>query len=134
MRLVLVEYDIEPSWVQKVRGVVCPATTAGVGADAGELPLVMDRAYEGDETRQLVLGLGIIPVVPPKFSRLGPWTYNRELYKKRDEIERPFCGLKGFRRIFNETLRFPSGLAVNSKYGMARNGRRVLSNVLFERL
>ena len=26
------------------------------------LPLLMDRAYEGDETRQLVLDLGMIPV------------------------------------------------------------------------
>jgi Transposase DDE domain len=29
------------------------------------LPLLMDRAYEGDETRQLALDLGMIPVVPP---------------------------------------------------------------------
>jgi hypothetical protein len=26
----------------------------------------MDKAYEGDETRQLVLELEMIPVVPPK--------------------------------------------------------------------
>jgi hypothetical protein len=37
------------------------------------LPLLMDRAYEGDETRQLVLSLGMIPVVPPKSNRIGPW-------------------------------------------------------------
>lgn len=30
------------------------------------LPMLMDRAYEGDETRQLVLDLGMVPVVPPK--------------------------------------------------------------------
>jgi hypothetical protein len=35
------------------------------------LPLLMDRAYEGDETRQLVLSLGMIPVVPPKFFEAG---------------------------------------------------------------
>jgi hypothetical protein len=34
------------------------------------LPLLMDRAYEGNETRQLVLDLGMIPVVPPKSNRL----------------------------------------------------------------
>ena len=28
--------------------------------------LIMDRAYEGDETRQLALALGYTPVVPPK--------------------------------------------------------------------
>jgi len=29
------------------------------------LPLLMDKAYEGNETRQLVLDLGMVPVVPP---------------------------------------------------------------------
>ena len=65
------------------------------------LPLLMDRAFEGDETRQLVLDLGMIPVVPPKSNRLHPWDYDRELYKKRNEIERLFRRLKGFRRIFS---------------------------------
>jgi hypothetical protein len=30
------------------------------------IPLVMDRAYEGDATRQLAFDLGFEPVVPPK--------------------------------------------------------------------
>ena len=62
---------------------------------------MMDKAYEGDETRQLVLDLGMVPVVPPKSNRLNPWSYNEELYKKRNEIERLFRRLKGFRRIFS---------------------------------
>jgi transposase len=61
----------------------------------------LDRAYEGDQTRQLVPDLGMIPVVPPKSNRLAPWSHNRELYKKRNEIERLFRHLKGFRRIFS---------------------------------
>ena len=65
------------------------------------LPMIMDKAYEGDETRQTVLDLGMIPIVPPKSTRLNPWEYNRELYKKRNEIERLFRRLKGFRRIFS---------------------------------
>ena len=65
------------------------------------LPMIMDKAYEGDESRQLVLDLGMIPVVPPKSNRRDPWGYNRELYKKRNEIERLFRRLKGFRRIFS---------------------------------
>jgi transposase len=65
------------------------------------LPLLMDRAYEGDETRQLVLDIGMIPVVPPKSNRIDPWTYDRALYSKRNEIERLFRRLKGFRRIFS---------------------------------
>jgi transposase len=54
------------------------------------LPLLMDRAYEGNDTRQLVQDLGMIPVVPPKSNRLHPWEYDRALYKKRNEIERLF--------------------------------------------
>ena len=72
-----------------------------LGPMPGGLPLLMDRAYEGNETRQLVLDLGMIPVVPPKSNRLHPWEYDRAFYKKRNEIERLFRRLKGFRRIFS---------------------------------
>jgi len=64
-------------------------------------PLIMDRAYEDNQTRQLVLSLGMRPVVPPKSNRIEPWEYDRALYKKRNEIERLFRRLKGFRRIFS---------------------------------
>lgn len=62
--------------------------------------VIMDKAYEGNETRQLVLEMGMTPVVPPKSNRLTPWEYDREMYKKRNEVERLFRRLKGFRRIF----------------------------------
>ncbi len=61
----------------------------------------MDRAYEGDETRQLALTLGFIPVVPPKQNRVTAWDYDRALYRRRNEIERLFRRLKSFRRIFS---------------------------------
>src|SRR3984885_7850033 len=77
------------------------ALLAELGPMPEGLPLLMDRAYEGDETRQLVLSLGMIPVVPPKSNRIEPWEYDRALYKKRNEIERLFRRLKGFRRIFS---------------------------------
>ena len=63
--------------------------------------VIMDRAYEGDETRQLVFDLGMEPVVPSKRNRLSPWEYDKEMYKKRNEVERLFRRLKGFRRIFS---------------------------------
>ena len=63
--------------------------------------LLMDRAYEGDETRQLAVELGYVPVVPPKHNRLTPWEYGQALYTRRNEIERLFRRLKGFRRIFS---------------------------------
>jgi len=64
--------------------------------------VIMDRAYEGDDTRQLVRELGCIPVIPPKSNRREPWEYDRQLYKQRSEVERLFRRLKGFRRIFSQ--------------------------------
>ncbi len=61
----------------------------------------MDGAYAGDETRQLALDFGWIPVVPPPRRCLNPWEYDRRLYRRRNEIERLFRRLKGFRRIFS---------------------------------
>jgi len=63
--------------------------------------LIMDRAYEGDETRQLALDLNFIPVVPPKSTRISAWQYDRAMYRRRNEIERLFRRPKGFRRIFS---------------------------------
>ena len=60
----------------------------------------MDRAYEDEQTRSLAIQHGFIPVVPPKKSRLQPWKYDKELYNRRNEVERFFRRLKGFRRIF----------------------------------
>lgn len=59
----------------------------------------MDRAYEGNETQALIRSFGYSPVVPPNPNRLNPWNYDRELYKKRNEVERLFRRLKGFRRV-----------------------------------
>ena len=61
----------------------------------------MDRAYEGNETRQLALELGFIPVVPPLSTRIEPWDYDKEMYRRRNQVERLFRRLKGFRRIFS---------------------------------
>ena len=71
-----------------------------MGATAKPCSLLMDRAYEGNETRQLSRDLGFEPVVPPNPNRLEPWEYDKELYKKRNEVERLFRRLKGFRRVF----------------------------------
>jgi transposase len=62
--------------------------------------LLPDRAYEDDKTRALAVEKGLTPVVPPKKSRLEPWDYDKELYKRRNEVERLFRRIKGFRRVF----------------------------------
>ena len=43
----------------------------------------------------------LFQVVPPKSNRLEPWQYDRAMYRKRNEVERLFRRLKGFRRIFS---------------------------------
>ena len=60
------------------------------------------QAWEGDETRERVAGRGLEPVVPPKANRVAPWDYDRERYKKRNEVERLFRRIKRFRRVFTK--------------------------------
>ena len=45
-----------------------------LAAEQEGLPLLMDRAYEGDETRQLALDLGFTLVMPPKRNRVDHWS------------------------------------------------------------
>ncbi|EEE35624.1 transposase, IS4 [Rhodobacteraceae bacterium KLH11] len=48
-----------------------------------------------------MLDLGMVPVVPPKANRLIKWDYDRTIYERRNEGERLFRRLKGYRRIFS---------------------------------
>ena len=81
-----------------------------LGQQHGSLSLIMDRAYEGNETRQLALALGYEPVVPPLRTRVEPWEYDREMYKRRNEIARLFRRMKGFRRIFSRFEKLDVGI------------------------
>jgi len=62
--------------------------------------LIMGRAYEGDRTRAKGVELGYMPDVPPKTNYKVAWVYDKELYKKRNEIERFFLRLKRLRKVF----------------------------------
>jgi transposase len=73
---------------------------AKLGGTSREVYLLMDKAYEGDNTRKLADKLGYHPVVPPKSNRKEPWEYDKELYKQRNQVERLFRRAKRFRRIF----------------------------------
>jgi transposase len=70
------------------------------GPVAGGCYLIMDSAYEGDETLRLARQLGYVPVVPPNPNRRQLWEYDRIIYRRRNEIERLFRRLKGYRRVF----------------------------------
>ncbi len=65
--------------------------------------LIADRAYEDKQTRTIMEEQGFIPVVPPKKNRKGSWKYDKELYKRRNEVERYFCNPASydFRCSFN---------------------------------
>ena len=71
-----------------------------VGKQDTVTPLIMDRAYEDDCTRLTAQMLKFAPIVPPKSNRLNPWDYDKTLYKLRNEVERLFRLIQGFRRIF----------------------------------
>ena len=57
------------------------------GRKNAELAVIMDGAYEVNETRQLTRVLGYEPVVSPLRTRVEPWEYNRQLYERRNEIK-----------------------------------------------
>ncbi len=46
--------------------------------------LIMDKAFEGDETRWLAESLNFIPVVPQKSNRKSLCKYDKILYKYRN--------------------------------------------------
>lgn len=70
-----------------------------VGSKYEGVPMLMDRAYEGDETRALAAKYGHEPIVPPKQNRKDPWNYDKEKYKQRNIVERLFRRLKAFRKV-----------------------------------
>ena len=71
-----------------------------VGKQGTVVPLLMDRAYADFKTRFTAWDLRFNAVVPPKSNTVDKWEYDKELYKKRNEIERFFRRIKAFRAVF----------------------------------
>ena len=71
-----------------------------VGKQETTTPLLMDKAYGDNHTLYVAQMLKFDPVVPPKSNALHPREYDKELYKRRNEIERLFRLIQGFRRVF----------------------------------
>ena len=46
------------------------------------------------------MALGFTSVVPPRQFHRASWAYDRPFDKRRNEVERLFRRLKGFRRVF----------------------------------
>jgi transposase len=75
----------------KARRTGRPRPAPYIGTSGGSnVCMVMDWAYGGDATRQLVLDLGFTPFVQPMSNRIDSWEYDRVMYRRRNEIERLF--------------------------------------------
>lgn len=61
--------------------------------------VLADRAYDADHFHDAILDQGACPVIPPMGQRRWQHSYDVELYKERNSIERFFNKLKHFRRI-----------------------------------
>ena len=61
--------------------------------------LAADAAYDSNALRAFLLGRGTIPVIPNNPTRKHHHPFRRDLYTRRNVIERVFCRLKDFRRI-----------------------------------
>jgi len=71
-----------------------------IGKQETVVPLLMDLTYADIKTRFTAWELCFYAVVPPKTNTIDKWEYDKELCKKRNEIERFFRKLKAFRAVF----------------------------------
>lgn len=61
--------------------------------------VIADKGYDTEGVLEKIAELGASAVVAPKSDRKEQREYDRELYKRRNLIERTFNKLKRFRRI-----------------------------------
>ncbi len=61
--------------------------------------VIADKGYDSDEILNFVQGQGATAVIPPTSNRRIIRTYDKEMYKQRNLIERAFNKLKNWRRI-----------------------------------
>ena len=67
----------------------------GIEADA----VLADKGYDADHLCDSIAQAGAEVVIPPKRNRKAKRSYDTDLYKERNRIERFFNKLKQFRRI-----------------------------------
>ncbi len=66
------------------------------GIEAGAV--IAEKGYESNRVPAFIRDSGAEAVIPPKTNLRDPWEYGRELYRRRDPIERAFNKLKQWRR------------------------------------
>lgn len=71
-----------------------------MGSQDAMVHLLMDSAYQGDETRAVAAARNFVPVVPANPQRKQPWLLDKHWYRQRNEVERLFRRIKAYRRVF----------------------------------
>jgi len=61
--------------------------------------VIADKGYDSAEIVAKIQSLGAVAVIPPRRHWKQPRTFDRELYKHRNRIERCFNALKHFHRF-----------------------------------
>lgn len=61
--------------------------------------VLADKGYDSDAIVEHIENSGAKAVIPPKSNRKQQREYDKELYRKRNRIERCFSRLKQFRRF-----------------------------------
>lgn len=61
--------------------------------------LLADKGYDADAVRDALDEINVEAVIPSKSNRKQPRGFDREVYKRRNLIERMFNKLKNWRRI-----------------------------------
>ena len=83
--------------------------TSGACHDVTQAPALMtgytcryviaDAAYDSDALRERIVAQGAVAVIKPRNNRVEERLYDKEVYKRRNVIERFFHRLKQYRRV-----------------------------------
>lgn len=71
------------------------ALLSGLDAEA----VIADKGYDSDRLIAQIVSSGAEAVIPPRRNRTLQRTYDKNLYKDRNKIERLFNRLKHYRRV-----------------------------------
>ena len=61
--------------------------------------VIADAAYDSDALRDTIVAQGAVAVIKPRNNRVEERPYDKEMYKRRNVIERFFHRLKQYRRV-----------------------------------
>ena len=61
--------------------------------------VIADRGYDSNKFIGLIADMGMVAVIPPRSNRKEPRSYDEDLYKVRNVVERFIGRVKHFRRV-----------------------------------